>query len=76
MTFWVTVIGLVSIAAAVIAAVVAAYKKRSADGWAFASFLFAPALIILLLLPSNKTPMDATAREAKKLRDILEDGHS
>jgi hypothetical protein len=48
--------GIVSIAAAVIAGIVAGMKRRDHSFWAAWSFLFPPMLLILLVMPSNKGP--------------------
>ncbi|HZT01263.1 MAG TPA: hypothetical protein VFA39_03235 [Steroidobacteraceae bacterium] len=48
--------GIVAIASAVIAGVVAGIKRRDVSFWAAWSFLIPPALLILLLVPSNKGP--------------------
>jgi hypothetical protein len=48
--------GLVSIAAAVIAGIVAGMKRRDHSFWAAWSFLVPPMLLILLVMPSNKGP--------------------
>ena len=48
--------GIVSIAAAIVAGVVAGLKRRDHSFWAAWSFLVPPMLLILLLMPSNKGP--------------------
>jgi hypothetical protein len=48
--------GLVSIASAVIAGVLAGAKRRDHSFWAAWSFLFPPMLLVLLLMPANKGP--------------------
>jgi hypothetical protein len=48
--------GIVSIASAIIAGVVAGAKRRDHSFWAAWSFLVPPMLLILLLMPSNKGP--------------------
>jgi hypothetical protein len=48
--------GLVAIASAIIAGIVAGTKRRNHSFWAAWSFLFPPMLLVLLLMPSNKGP--------------------
>jgi hypothetical protein len=48
--------GIVSIASAVIAGIVAGTKRRDHSFWAAWSFLFPPMLLVLLLMPTNKGP--------------------
>ena len=48
--------GIVSIASAIIAGIVAGVKRRNHSFWAAWSFLVPPMLLILLLMPSNKGP--------------------
>jgi hypothetical protein len=48
--------GIVSIASAIIAGIVAGAKRRNHSFWAAWSFLVPPMLLILLLMPSNKGP--------------------
>ena len=57
MTYYVTIWGLGSLAAAIIAAIIAAFKRRDASAWAFGCFVFPPALIVLILLGKNFGPM-------------------
>ena len=60
--------GLVAIAAAIIAGLVAGAKRRDHSFWAAWSFLFPPMLLILLFMSSNKGP-----RPRKPGLDELED---
>jgi hypothetical protein len=48
--------GVVAIACAIIAGIVAGTKRRNHSFWAAWSFLFPPMLLVLLLLPANKGP--------------------
>ena len=48
--------GIVAIASAIIAGIVAGAKRRDHSFWAAWSFLFPPMLLVLLLMPSNKGP--------------------
>lgn len=48
--------GIVSIAAAVAAGIIAAVRNRDHSWWAAWSFVFPPMLIILLLMPKNTGP--------------------
>ena len=48
--------GIVSIASAIIAGIVAGAKRRDHSFWAAWSFLVPPMLLILLLMSSNKGP--------------------
>jgi len=46
--------GVVAIASAIVAGIVASVKRRDHSFWAAWSFLVPPMLLILLLMPSNK----------------------
>jgi hypothetical protein len=48
--------GIVAIASAVIAGIVAGAKRRDHSFWAAWSFLFPPMLLVLVLMPGNKGP--------------------
>ena len=48
--------GVVAIACAIIAGIVAGAKRRNHSFWAAWSFLVPPMLLILLLMPGNKGP--------------------
>ena len=48
--------GIVSIASAFLAGIIAGVKRRDHSFWAAWSFLFPPMLLILLVMPSNKGP--------------------
>jgi hypothetical protein len=48
--------GVVAIASAIVAGIVAGAKRRDHSFWAAWSFLVPPMLLILLLMPSNKGP--------------------
>ena len=48
--------GVVAIASAIVAGIVASIKRRDHSFWAAWSFLVPPMLLILLLMPSNKGP--------------------
>jgi H+/Cl- antiporter ClcA len=48
--------GVVAIASAIIAGIVASAKRRDHSFWAAWSFLVPPMLLILLLMPANKGP--------------------
>jgi hypothetical protein len=48
--------GIASIAAALLAGIIAGVKRRDHSFWAAWSFLFPPMLLILLVMPSNKGP--------------------
>jgi H+/Cl- antiporter ClcA len=48
--------GIVAIASAIVAGIVASIKRRDHSFWAAWSFLVPPMLFILLLMPSNKGP--------------------
>ena len=48
--------GVVAIASAIVAGIIASMKRRDHSFWAAWSFLVPPMLIILLLMPSNKGP--------------------
>jgi hypothetical protein len=56
MAKFVAIWGVVSIASAIIAGIVASAKGRNHSFWAAWSFLVPPMLLIVLLMPSNKGP--------------------
>ena len=49
--------GVVAIASAIVAGIVAGAKRRDHSFWAAWSFLVPPMLLILLLMPGNKGPL-------------------
>lgn len=53
---WIVVWGLVATGAAVLAGVVAGYKRRDVSSWAAWSFIFPPLAIAVLLLAANPGP--------------------
>jgi hypothetical protein len=61
--------GLVAIASAFLAGILAGIKRRDHSFWAAWSFLLPPMLVILLLMPSNKGP-----RRYRRGIDEQEDG--
>ncbi len=61
--------GVVAIASAIIAGLVASAKGRDHSFWAAWSFLVPPMLLLLLVIPSNKGP-----RPRRPSLDELEDG--
>jgi len=48
--------GLLAIAAACVAGIVAGIKRRDHSFWAAWSFLFPPMLLVLIAMPANKGP--------------------
>ena len=48
--------GVVAIASAIVAGIIASVKRRDHSFWAAWSFLVPPMLLILLLMPSNRGP--------------------
>jgi H+/Cl- antiporter ClcA len=48
--------GIVAIASAIVAGIVASIKRRDHSFWAAWTFLVPPMLLILLLMPSNRGP--------------------
>jgi len=48
--------GVIAIASAIVAGIVASVKRRDHSFWAAWSFLVPPMLLILLLMPSNRGP--------------------
>jgi hypothetical protein len=65
--------GIVSIASALLAAVVAGAKRRDHSFWAAWSFLFPPMLLILLVMPSNPGPRPRrpSLEETDRLESLL-----
>ncbi len=53
---WIVVWGAVAIVSAVIAGIVAGYKRRDISSWAAWTFLFPPLLIVVFLLSTNQGP--------------------
>jgi hypothetical protein len=52
----IAICGVVAIASAIVAGIVASIKRRDHSFWAAWSFLVPPMLLILLLMPSHKGP--------------------
>jgi hypothetical protein len=48
--------GVVAIASAILAGILAGAKRRDHSFWAAWSFLFPPMLLLLLVMPANKGP--------------------
>ncbi|GBF27874.1 hypothetical protein MnTg02_02933 [bacterium MnTg02] len=69
---YVVIIGLVSLLSAVIGALAAKFKRRGADVWAFACFMFPPLLLVLFLLPKNTEPRQQPRLSRKELEDVKE----
>ena len=53
---YITLYGLAVIVAMSTAYAVARYKRRDASAWAFLSFFFPPAAILLIFLPRSAAP--------------------
>ncbi len=64
----ITVWGLTALVAAVLGALLASTKRRSADAWAAAAFLFPPSLIALLLMPRATDAMVAERQMRKAIK--------
>ena len=56
MVKFIAIWGMVSIAAAVLAGIVAGIKRRDHSFWAAWSFLVPPLLLLLLVMPANRGP--------------------
>lgn len=56
MTKVIAIWGIVAIASAVLAGIIAGIKRRDHSFWAAWSFLFPPMLLLLLLMPGNRGP--------------------
>ena len=54
MVKWIVIWGLVAVASAISAGILAGVKRRDHSFWAAWSFIFPPMVIILLLLPKNQ----------------------
>jgi hypothetical protein len=68
MVKFIAIWGVVSIASAFLAGILAGIKRRDHSFWAAWSFLFPPMLILLLLMPTNKGP-----RPHRRSVDEIED---
>jgi hypothetical protein len=68
----VMIYGIFSVVASLVAAMLARIKNRSADKWAFSSFLFPPAVLLLLLLGKNNKPLSKNILSEKEKREIKE----
>jgi hypothetical protein len=53
---WIAIWGLVATGAAVLAGILAGYKRRDVSSWAAWSFIFPPLVIVVALLPANAGP--------------------
>ena len=74
MVEWITYIGITAIVCAILAALIAPGKHRSSSAWAASSFLFPPALIILLFLGKSRTgPYRPDDDDDKDLKQIWSD---
>ena len=69
----ITYYGLSAIIAAILAAFIAPKRGRSADSWAFASFVFPGALLLLLFLAKGPGVRRLTEDE-KLLKALRENG--
>lgn len=69
----ITVWGLTALVAGVLGALLAAAKRRSADAWAAAAFLFPPSLLALALLPAASDQMVAERRMRQALKRFSAD---
>jgi hypothetical protein len=68
MVKFIAIWGVVSIASAFLAGVLAGMKRRDHSFWAAWSFLFPPMLLLILIMPVNKGP-----RPRRPTIDELED---
>lgn len=69
---YVVIIGIVCLMSAAIGGVTAKFKRRGADVWAFACFIFPPLLLILMFLPKNTEPQQQPKLSKKELEDVKE----
>lgn len=69
---YVAIIGVVCLVSAVFGALIAKIKRRSADTWAFASFIFPPLILILILMPKNTEQRQQARLSKKELEDVKE----
>ena len=67
MPFIITVYGVASVVASMLALLLASTKRRDAQSWAFWSFLLPP-VVLLLLLARRSTVEEVGVREIRKLR--------
>lgn len=54
---YIAIWGLAAIFSAVVAAILAAFKRRNPSAWAAWCFLIPPAVLLLALLPKNTGPL-------------------
>lgn len=69
----ITVWGLIALVAGVLGAILASAKRRSADAWATAAFLFPPSLFALILMPRATDAMVADRQMRKAIRRFSAD---
>ncbi len=76
MAKFIAIYGSVALLAAAIAGIIAAVKRRDISYWMTVSLLFPPAIIILLIMQSNKGPRPKRASwDEQESRDLgREDG--
>ena len=68
MAKFIAIWGVVAVASAIFAGILASAKRRDHSFWAAWSFLVPPMLLLLLLMPANKGP-----RPRRRSLDELED---
>ena len=54
MVKFIVIWGVVAIASAISAAILAAYKRRDHSGWAAWAFIFPPIVLVYLFVPMNR----------------------
>jgi len=69
----ITVWGFVALVSGILGAFLASTKRRSADSWAAAAFLFPPSLIALLLLSPATNEMVADRHMRRALKRFSDD---
>lgn len=74
MAKFIAIYGSVALLAAALAGIIAAVKRRDISYWMTVSLLFPPAIIILLLMQSNKGPRPKRASwDEQEARDLGRD---
>ena len=73
MAKFIAIYGVMMLAAAIGAGILAGIKRRDWNFWATVSFLFPPAFIMLMLMPKNTGPRPTRRNADDRYRDHHDD---